>query len=142
MSQNELNKNVQKLVDIESIKKLQLEYIYGLNSLQWDTMLDCFTETAVTDLWDHGICEGKAQIESQFKKELANIVKPRDCHFIGQPLIEVNGDSAKGKWMMMIFFPEGERRFVKGKYDAEYLRVDNQWKIDRLVFTCPWPPLD
>ena len=139
MRTDDLHLKVRELADIEEIKRLHLGDVYGLNSLQWDDMLDCFTEDAVSDLWDHGFCQGKAEIEAQFKGELAKIVKPQDGHFIGQPIIEVQGDKAKGQWMMYIFFQETERRFVKGKYDAEYKKIDNEWKISRLIFTCPWP---
>lgn len=141
MNADLLSKNVQKLIDIEEIKRLHIGYVYALNSLQWDVMLDCFTENAVIDLWDHGVCRGKNEIEAQFKGELASKVNPQDGHFIGQPIIDVQEDKAEGQWMMYIFFPDSERRFVKGKYDAEYMRTDNGWKISTLKFTCPWPSL-
>ena len=139
MNAEEIANKVQELADIEDIKKLHIGYVYALNSLQWDEMLDCFTEDAVIDLWNHGLCRGKSEIEANFKGELANMVKPVDGHFIGQPLINVHGDKADGQWAMYIFFPESERRFVKGKYDAEYTRLKGKWKFSKLIFTCPWP---
>lgn len=139
MDSEMLAMNVQRLVDIEEIRNLHLGYVYALNSLQWDAMLACFTEDAVTDLWDHGLCQGKAAIEKQFKGDLATIVDPKDGHFIGQPIIHVDGDRADGQWMMYIFFPDSEPRFVKGKYDAEYTRTGSGWRISRLTYTCPWP---
>ena len=44
MHAEEIANKVQELVDIEDIKKLHIGYVYALNSLQWDEMLDCFTE--------------------------------------------------------------------------------------------------
>ena len=96
MHAEEIANKVKELVDIEDIKKLHIGYVYALNSLQWDEMLDCFTEDAVIDLWNHGLCHGKTEIEAQFKGELANKVKPTDGHFIGQPIIDVHGDKAEG----------------------------------------------
>ncbi len=133
--------NIQRLIDIEEIERLHLSYVYALNSLQWDDMLACFTEDAIIDLWDHGVCKGKQEIERHFKDELSRAVDARDGHFIGQPIIDIEGDEAEGQWMMYIFFPESDRRFVKGKYDAKYTRSDNGWKISKLKYTCPWPPL-
>jgi hypothetical protein len=66
-------------------------------------MLDCFTEEAVTDLWDHGLYKGKKEIEAQFKGDLANIVKPTEGHLIGQPIINVRGNKADGQWIMYYF---------------------------------------
>jgi hypothetical protein len=134
-----LEKEIQKLVDIEHIKRMHIGYVYALASQQWDKMLDCFTEDAVTDLWNHGLCRGKTEIEAQFKGNLANIVKPTDGHFIGQPIIDVHGDKAEGQWIMFIFIPDSDRTFVQGKYNAEYIRLNGEWKFNKLIFICPWP---
>jgi hypothetical protein len=137
MSLEELDQKVQDLVDIEDIKRMHIGYVYALASQQWDEMLDCFTEEAVTDLWHHGLCKGKKEIEAQFKGDLANRIKPTDGHFIGQPIINVRGNKADGQWIMYIFITD--RPFVQGKYNAEYIKVNGEWKFSRLIFTCPWP---
>ena len=134
MTLEELEKKIGVLEDIEAIKKLHREYIYALASQQWDDMLDCFTENAETDLWDHGRCSGKKEIEAQFKGELANMVKPTDGHFAGQPIINVDGERAIGQWIMYIFIPESERLFVQGKYDAKYIKIDGEWKFSFNAF--------
>ena len=69
MNSELLSQNVQNLIDIEEIKRLHLGYVYALNSLQWDVMLDCFTENAIIDLWDHGVCKGKKEIETQLRSQ-------------------------------------------------------------------------
>lgn len=50
MSLEALDKKVQEFVEIEDIKRMHIGYVYALATQQWEEMLDCFIEDAVTDL--------------------------------------------------------------------------------------------
>lgn len=141
MTLDELGKRVQVLEDIEEIKKLHTNYIYWLCKLQWDNMLDCFAEDATLELMDQGVRKGKQEISEVFHNVLAKMIKLNDGHFVGQPVISVNGDKAKGYWILYLFFSEPSVRWMQGRQECEYVKVDGKWKFSSVKFINPWPEL-
>ena len=141
MTLDELVKRVQILEDIEEIKKLHTNYIYWLCKLQWDNMLDCFAEDATLELMDQGVRKGKQEISEVFHNVLAKMIKLNDGHFVGQPVISVNGDKAKGYWILYLFFSEPSVRWMQGRQECEYVKVGGKWKFSSVKFINPWPEL-
>jgi len=139
MALEELEKRVKILEDIEEIKKLHINYVYLLCDLQWDEMLDCFAENATLDLMDQGVRQGKKEIGEVFHNVLAKMIKRTDGHFVGQPVISVDGDKAKGYWILYLFFAEPEVKWVQGRQDCEYVKVNGKWKFSSVIFASPWP---
>ncbi|TES83905.1 MAG: nuclear transport factor 2 family protein [Dehalococcoidia bacterium] len=139
MTLEELEKRVKVLEDIEAIKKLHINYVYLLCNLQWDDMVECFAEDATMELLDQGVCKGKKEISGVFHNVLAKMIKRNDGHFVGQPIISVEGDKAKGHWILYLFFAEPEVRWLQGRQDCEYVRVKGEWKFSSVKFTAPWP---
>jgi hypothetical protein len=135
----ELEKRVKVLEDIEAIKQLHINYVYLLCNLRWDDMVECFAEDATMELLDQGVVKGKKEISGVFHNVLAERVKRNDGHFVGQPIITVNGDKAKGYWILYLFFAEPEVRWLQGRQDCEYVRVKGEWKFSKVKFTAPWP---
>jgi hypothetical protein len=135
----ELEKRVEVLEDIEAIKKMHVSYIYLLCDLQWDRMLGCFAEDATLELLGQGVVKGKQEISAVFHNVLAERVTRKDGHFVGQPVITVEGDKAQGRWIMYLFFAEPEVRWLQGRQDCEYVRVNGEWKFKTMKFTAPWP---
>jgi hypothetical protein len=135
----ELEKRVKVLEDIEAIKKMHTRYVYLLCEQRWDEMVECFAEDATMELLDQGVCKGKKEIGGVFRNVLAKRVKRNDGHFVGQPIITVNGDKAKGQWLLYLFFAEPEVRWLQGRQDCEYIRVKGEWKFSSVKFTAPWP---
>jgi hypothetical protein len=135
----ELEKRIRVLEDIEAIKQLHTDYVYMLCDLQWDRMLDCFAEGATMELLDQGVAKGKKEIGAVFRNVLAERVTRQDGHFVGQPIINVNGDKAEGHWILYLFFAEPEVRWLQGRQDCRYVRVDGEWKFSKVKFTAPWP---
>jgi hypothetical protein len=135
----ELEKRVKALEDIEAIKQLHVGYVYRLCDLQWDKMLDCFAEDATLELLDQGVVKGKKEISAVFHNVLAERITRKDGHFVGQPVITVDGDRARGHWIMYLFFAEPEVKWLQGRQDCEYVRVNGEWKFKTMKFTAPWP---
>ncbi len=124
------------------IMNLHNDYVFYLNKRQWREMADCFTEDATAQI--HEKRQGREEIYRLFTDVIAklNAGKARDVHFAVQPVIEVDGDKAKGHWLMYIFISDLDgtaRRWIPGRYDSEYTRVDGQWKFSSLIYTSPWP---
>ncbi|MBA7636736.1 hypothetical protein ES703_44363 [subsurface metagenome] len=139
MTLEELEKRVKVLEDIEAIKQLHINYVYLLCNLQWEDMLECFAEDATLELLDQGVCKGKKEISGIFYNVLAKMIKRTDGHFVGQPIISVKGDRAKGHWILYLFFAEPEVKWLQGRQDCEYVRVGGEWKFSSVKFTAPWP---
>ena len=134
-----LEKRVKVLEDIEAIKQFHVNYVYLLCDLQWDEMAECFAEDATMELLDSGVVRGKKEIGGVFRNVLAERVKRNDGHLVGQPIITVEGDKAKGQWILYLFFAEPEVRWLQGRQDCEYVRVNGEWKFSKVRFTAPWP---
>jgi hypothetical protein len=138
MALEQMEKRLKVLEDIEAIKVLHREYVYALASQQWDDMLDCFAEDGSADIWTHGLCKGKKEIGDLFQS-FAGKILPSHGHLAAQPVITVDGDKAKGHWILYLFLPAPDSMWVQGRYDCEYVRVDGKWKFSYLKYTRPWP---
>jgi ketosteroid isomerase-like protein len=141
----EYEKRLKRLEDIEAIKDLHREYIYWVNECSWDKVIDCFTDECAVNIGKWGLRKGKASLQKLFKQDIAgnNKGKGRDGHFATQPVITVDGDSAVGHWLLYIMISNPETgmamQWAHGRHDAQYTRVDGEWKISAITWTNPWP---
>jgi ketosteroid isomerase-like protein len=145
MTPSDFGKRLQMLEDIEAIKQLHHEYIYFLNNRQWDDMAELFAEDATAHIYRHPLKNGRQEILKLFTDTMSkvNYGKGRDCHFVVEPVIKVDGDTAKAHWMLYILVSDAETgkagRWAQGKYDVQYARIDGKWKFKSLIWTNPWP---
>jgi len=140
MTLEEMEKRLKVLEDIEAIKNMQNDYIYGLASQQWDDMLDCFADDAVADIWTHGPRRGKKAIRELFQGFEGKIL-PTHGHLVAQPVIKVDGDTAEGYWILYLFIDEPATQYFQGKYECKYVREKDGWKFSHLKYIRPWPPV-
>jgi len=128
-----LEKRVRVTEDIQEIHQLQRRYVNALMCTEWDDAVDCFSEKAKIDVYLHKPVIGKAAIDRWFKEELSKTHAGKEGDIVIHPIISVDGDKAKGKWLlyMMYFYPRtGQSLFwVQGFYDMEYVRENGKWKI-------------
>jgi ketosteroid isomerase-like protein len=125
----DLEARIKNLEDIEEIKKLKSSYIYRINERDWDGVLDCFWEDAAVDFGPFGKFEG--QTLKKFFKEDFPPVTTFTLHMTADPIIEVNGDKAKGKWYMHESgtWTEGNRAFwCTSKYEDEFVKREGRWR--------------
>ena len=140
MTPEEMEKRLRTLEDIEAIKEMHRDYAFWLTNSQWDEVLDCFTEDADINIWKHGPRKGKREISDFFRKDIGGgRTTASPGHLAAQPVITVGGDKARGHWILYLFFSEPETRWVQGRHDCEYVKVDGKWKFSYLKFTRPWP---
>jgi len=143
MTLEEMEKRLRNLEDINAIVSMHNEYLFYLNNCQWEKMADCFAENATANI--HELRKGRAEIFKLFTGVISklNTGKDRDAHFAVQPTITVDGDKAKGHWLMYIFISDpvtgNVSRLLPGSYDVEYVREKGKWKFGSLVYTSPWP---
>ena len=131
----EMLARVQKLADIDEIKKLKARYAAACdNNYDADAIAELFTVDAV---WDGGIfgkAEGRENIRRFFRQ--ASAVFSFAIHNVMNPQIEVNGDRATGKWYLLqpaTREPDSHGVWLAATYNDEYVRVDGKWLFQHLL---------
>ena len=146
MSLEDIEKRLRVLEDVEEIKRLKREYCaYCDDNYDADALADLFVEDAV---WDGGALrpriQGREAIREFFVAAKERL--PFAIHMVLNPIIEVNGDAAKGTWYLFqpCTFAEGNRAvWGSARYDEEYVRVDGRWMFKNLALTSFfWTPFD
>jgi hypothetical protein len=137
MSLEELEKRIKAIEDLEEIKKLHQKYINLMDDLQYEDVLDLFTEDATSEIRDLGVKRGKKEMAEVY---LGVLAKKRgtiryEGHLAIEPDITVNGDSATGTWLIYILFSKPEIQWVQGKNECEYRKENGTWKISKVKFT-------
>lgn len=129
----ELEQRVRVTEDIQEIHRLQRSYVNALICTEWDTCADCFAEDALVDVYLHEPVKGNAAIRKWFKEELPKTHAGKEGDVLVHPVIEVDGDKAKGTWLiyLMYCYPRtGQSLFwVQIFYNMEYVRENGKWKI-------------
>ena len=135
MTLEEMERRLRALEDLEEIKKLHRQYISYLDNLQFDKALDLFAENATAEVRDSGVRKGKKEIAEIYLGVLAKRTTRKDGHLVIQPDITVDGDTAKGHWVVYILFSEPSVQWVQGRNDCEYVKDEGKWKFSKLKFT-------
>ena len=99
MSLEELERRVKLLEDIEEIKLLKRRYCAACDDgYDADAIAALFTEDAVWDGGMRGKNEGREEIRRFFQKAPERL--PFAIHMVLNPIIEVDGDTARGIWYL------------------------------------------
>ena len=129
---------LQRLLDIEEIKRLKARYFRSLDQQRWDEFAEVFSADAHLEVPEGDVDErGRAAVVASVSGVLAGV---RTVHHGHMPEIEITGpDTARGIWAMFDYveFPvaEGAARFGLqgyGHYTEEYVREGGQWRISHL----------
>ena len=136
-----LEERIQIIEDQQEIAKLKARYV-NLNDGGWkgpthtnpQAVADMFVEDGV---WDGrpstGYAQGRAEIKQLFE---AFGAVPFIVHYVTNPIIEVDGDTATGHWhaMVTMTMPGDQALWSLGLYIDEYVRTDEGWKFKSLRF--------
>ena len=137
MSLEELEKRIQAIEDLEGIKKLHQNYINLMDNLQYEEVLDLFTEDATVEVRNSGVKRGRKEMSEVY---IGILAKKRgtsryDGHMAIEPDINVDGNTAKGTWLIYMLFSKPTIQWVQGRNECEYRKEDGTWKISKLRFT-------
>lgn len=139
MTMEKLEARIKVLEDIEAIKKLRAMYCYlcdaGLDKDgNLDELLSHFTEGARLQFGPGDPISGREGHKAFFGATVTGAVS--FCmHMVHDPIIEVNGDRAKGKWYFeapTTTRAENRAQWMAGTYIEEYVREDGEWKFDSI----------
>jgi ketosteroid isomerase-like protein len=145
MDREDLERRLQVLEDSEAIKKLKARYCaYCDNNYDADSIASLFTEDAVWDGGSFGKYEGREAIRTFFRG--APKLLTFAIHQVMNPLIEVQGKRATGKWYLFqpCTLAEGNQAaWLAARYEEEYVKVGGEWKFQHLkVFSSFMTPYD
>jgi ketosteroid isomerase-like protein len=137
MSLADLERRVQALEDLEEIRKLHQRYINLMDNLQYEQVLDLFTEDATVEIRNFGVKRGRKEISEIYIGVLAkNRGSIRyDGHLAIEPDIEVVDNNARGTWLIYMLFSKPSIQWVQGRNECEYRKEDGKWKLSKLKFT-------
>jgi ketosteroid isomerase-like protein len=136
-SLEELEKRIKAIEELEEIKKLHQKYIMLMDNLKYEDVLDLFTEDAEVKIRNMPVKKGRQEMSTVYIDVLA---KGRgntryDGHMAVMPDLTIDGDSAKGTWVVYMLFCKPTIQWVQGRNDAEYRKVNGIWKISKMKFT-------
>jgi ketosteroid isomerase-like protein len=134
---------LRELRDIEEIKQLKARYIEacdggwgGRLSHDHEKMVALFTEDCVWDGGGFGQRQGRAALREYYESNQA-ATRAQAFHLLTQPIIQVDGDQATGRWHLTIVLSTvgGPSNLICGAFDDEYRRTAAGWRIHRSSFT-------
>ena len=138
MTSNVLEQQVARLASIEDIKQLKARYcLFCDNGYDPKGISECFVADGG---WDggseFGCYEGKKAIHDFFAGATGLILFA--AHLVMNPIIEVSGDTATGKWRLIMpcTMPDEagspEARWLLSDYSETYVQVNGQWLFKSL----------
>lgn len=130
-----LEARIQRLEDLEDIRNITIKYAQNINKgwhgrdVNPDAMPDIFTDDVIWESSDMGIrAEGLKAIMEGLVEETA--INEFSMHTFVNPVIELDGDSAKANWLMWIGAKShGAPRSVYLESDFAYRRTGDGWRI-------------
>jgi len=147
MSTKTLEQRIQILEDKDAITRLKGRYC-NINDGGWDgipthhavdELVDMFTPDGI---WDGGpVIGARAEGSEEIRRLFTEFQRIEFViHNVMNPIIDIDGDNARGDWHAIITSTAGSGKdrqalWMLGKYNEEYVRTSDGWKIKTLLFT-------
>lgn len=136
-----LEERVQAIEDRDAIAKLQAQYV-NCNDGGWSGPTHQSPKAVANMFTADGIWEGpfnivRAQGGSAIEELFVQFqVIPFIVHYLMNPIIDVDGDRARGEWHALVTTttPDRQAFWTFGKYVNEYLRTAEGWKYTKMTF--------
>lgn len=118
------------LEDIHAIQRLKHEYCFAIDGGEYEAWPGFFTDDGrfVRDNGD--TYEGHDELYA-FASEEFDEIFDRTVHAVTNPVIDVAGDEATGRWYLLLFYETaaGDVGWTQATYDDQYRNVDGEWRI-------------
>lgn len=139
-----LEDKVQRLLDIEEIKQLKAKYCWCVDDpSKYDEFADLFAPDGKFIEPPHLEFAGREAIAGWMKNDYEPEVA-WSRHFAVAPLIEIDGDTATGRWQGLLLSitkkDDGseDMLWAAGTYEETYRRVDGTWLFDTVTAAGRW----
>jgi len=137
MSDATLEARIRRLEDIEALRQLKVRYAaFCDDDYDADGIASLFTDDGIWDGGQMGCCEGKKAIREFFST--SDRAVPFAIHHVTNPLIEIDGDRATGRWYLWqpCTFAEGNQGlWMAATYDDVYHRDGDRWLFHHVIIT-------
>lgn len=133
----QLEKEIQRLKDIEDIKFLMGKYFRCLDCKLWDEIQECFSEDCTTSYSDGRLVfHGVKDVVNFFVENMPkSMITKHNGH---TPEISiVDEHTAKARWYLSDYLIITSRNWgVRGTaiYDIEYAKKEEGWKIQKIGY--------
>lgn len=141
MNTENLVERIQRLEDLEAIKRLTARYAFHVNKgwngkvVDLDAMPTVFADDVSWNSWNSPVIQ---QGIEQGLKQLQEETDPIDfsMHSFTNPVIDLTGDEATGNWLMWIAsqWKNAPPNEVFMSVDIKYVRKSPGWLIQALNF--------
>lgn len=132
----------QSMTDVEQICDLKYRYCWCYDAGDLDELLTLFTEDAICDFGEFGSWIGITDIRNGYIEQMKLLQVPGSrAHFVANPLIDVDGDRAVGRWYvtsLRIDPASGNSVGTVAKYHDAYRRQGPNWLIARTSLNAAW----
>jgi len=118
--------------DRQAIKQLRAKYCHYFDAQDVNNWMSLFAEGATISAGDFGEFTGAEELSLFIDGAFAD--DPYMSHRVDNPIIDIDGDTATGKW----YFEAVQRdrsdgaTIRQGRYDERYVRTAEGWKFDRI----------
>lgn len=140
----DLESRLQILLDERDIREVLLRYCRGVDRCDAALIASCYHEDAIDD---HGSWFVNGP---EVAKLVVDAIKPGSAvamHFVGNTLIEVEGDIAFAESYLLAFraYDQGGRSYNRtraARFNDRFERRQGQWRISERVVTDDWDRVD
>jgi hypothetical protein len=118
------------LITIEDLRRLKYRYLRALDLKLWDEFADTLAPDATARYGERLSFTGREAIVGYMRASLGpGIITVHHCH---HPEIDVDGDTATGRWALddtVIITEHGAVLRGAAFYEDRYVRADGVWRI-------------
>ncbi len=116
---------------LEELQRLKYRYLRTLDQKRWDEFGDTLAEDATANYGPKLAFSGRGNIVEFMRASLGEAVITE--HHVGQPEIDIDGDTAVGTWRLHdVVIARKQRMMLSGAafYEDRYARgTDGTWRI-------------
>ncbi|MFH1032658.1 MAG: nuclear transport factor 2 family protein [Chloroflexota bacterium] len=134
MADKDLEARVQALEEIEAIKQLKARYCYLVDSGKWREVVKLFAKDSKIS-FPFGAGEGIAAIITFYRETLPS-QRSFIMHTLHNPIIEVKGEQATGKWYYQssgTVRSANRAQWGAGIYRDKFVKESGDWKFKEII---------
>ena len=139
MTDQELLARITRLEDIESIRQLKSRYCETCDdNHNTDSIKTIFAKDGIWEGDGIGKAVGHGEIVKLFEGFQKAISFSQ--HMVQNPVIEVDGTNATGRWYffgMFTYYKNQQTRWQAARYHEKYKKIEGEWKISHLKVAAP-----
>jgi uncharacterized protein (TIGR02246 family) len=142
MLETDVDRLLARLDELESakaIEDLHRTFTRTVADREFDKLAGFFCEDGAIDMRRHGLKVGREAIAQHFAGMAAQPLHGA-AYVLSSPVIEVEGDAARGVWSWHRFSAQGD--WQEGRYRCRYRRDDDVWRFAHMHFRVVLPQHD